>query len=196
MTSPTRYVKGSWKAVCDSCGQRFLSSQLRKRWDGLMVCPKDFEVRHPQDFVRAKVDIQAVPWARPESEDYQFIPIDYGKQFYETVVTRGGVSDRYIDSSYFAEDYLINGFTTNSEVTIIVGYNRSFTDLAVTGSLFSFGLTKPITDSTTNSDSFSFSLNKSLVDSVSSGESGTIISQDYVDYTYFSGDFVGTSVTF
>lgn len=72
MTSPTRYVKGSWKAVCDSCGQRFPSSQLRKRWDGLMVCPKDFEVRHPQDFVRAKVDIQVVPWSRPESEDYQF----------------------------------------------------------------------------------------------------------------------------
>lgn len=34
-----------------------------------MVCPQDFELRHPQDFVRAKPDIQSVPWTRPEPTD-------------------------------------------------------------------------------------------------------------------------------
>lgn len=72
MSSPTRYVKGNWKAVCDSCGFRFDASKLKKRWDGLMVCEMDYETRQPQDFVRAKVDIQAVPWTRPESTQYQF----------------------------------------------------------------------------------------------------------------------------
>lgn len=68
MSSP-RYKKGDWNAVCDSCGQRFKMSQLRERWDGLMVCSKDFEDRHPQDFVRAKADGQAVPVTKPESTD-------------------------------------------------------------------------------------------------------------------------------
>jgi len=69
MSSPTRYKKGDWKGVCDACGQRFLMSKLRLRWDGLMVCSKDWNPRQPQDFVRAKVDIQAVPVTRPESAD-------------------------------------------------------------------------------------------------------------------------------
>ena len=34
-----------------------------------MVCKDDYELRHPQDFVRAKQDIQAVPWTRPQSTD-------------------------------------------------------------------------------------------------------------------------------
>lgn len=72
MSSPTRYIKGQWKAVCDVCGFRFDSSQLKPRWDGLMVCSNDWEPRQPQDFVRAKADIQAVPWARPESVTYTF----------------------------------------------------------------------------------------------------------------------------
>ena len=69
MSSWPIYNKGEWDAICDACGQKFKSSELRKRWDGLMVCHKDYEVRQPQDFVRAKVDIQAVPWTRPEPSD-------------------------------------------------------------------------------------------------------------------------------
>jgi hypothetical protein len=36
----------------------------KRRWDGLIVCPKDFEHRHPQDFVRARADKIAVPFSR------------------------------------------------------------------------------------------------------------------------------------
>lgn len=72
--APIQYVKGDWKAVCDSCGRRFLASSLKKRWDGLMTCPDDYEQRNPQDFVRAKQDIQAVPWSRPEGQDSFLYP--------------------------------------------------------------------------------------------------------------------------
>lgn len=34
-----------------------------------MVCKEDWEPRQPQDFVRARIDIQAVPWSRPEPAD-------------------------------------------------------------------------------------------------------------------------------
>ena len=70
--NPT-YDKGNWLAICDDCGQKFKANILKLRWDGLMVCPADWEPRQPQDFVRAKIDIQAVPWSRPEASDY-FIP--------------------------------------------------------------------------------------------------------------------------
>ena len=64
-----RYVPGNWNAVCDVCAQKYKASEIKKRWDGLMVCPNDWEARHPQDFLRAVPDRQAVPWSRPETPD-------------------------------------------------------------------------------------------------------------------------------
>jgi len=87
MSSPTRYVKGDWKAVCDVCGFRFDASKLKTRWDGLKTCSNCFEERHPQDFVRAKVDIQAVPWTRPESEDSFVTPTTGGLLFFDSCDT-------------------------------------------------------------------------------------------------------------
>jgi hypothetical protein len=70
MGKPTSYYKrGDWLAICDVCGFRYNATELRLRWDGLRVCPKDFEVRQPQDFVRGVKDIQAPPWTRTPPED-------------------------------------------------------------------------------------------------------------------------------
>ena len=68
-----RFVPGDWNSVCDVCAQKYKSSQMRKRWDGLMVCPNDWEPRHPQDFLRSVPDRQDVPWSRPETPDV-FVP--------------------------------------------------------------------------------------------------------------------------
>jgi hypothetical protein len=67
------YLKlGEWNAVCDVCGFNYKSSQLRKRWDGFMVCDKDFELRNPQDFIRIPAEDSNLPWARPVP-DYTFV---------------------------------------------------------------------------------------------------------------------------
>ena len=60
---------GNWIADCDVCGRTYKASQLLQRWDGLMCCPDDWEIRHPQDFVRGVPDNMSVPWSRPESSD-------------------------------------------------------------------------------------------------------------------------------
>lgn len=59
-------VVGDWNALCDQCGRKFKASDLRKRWDGFMVCEQDWEPRHPQDFIRPVKDEQRVPWTRSE----------------------------------------------------------------------------------------------------------------------------------
>ncbi len=64
------YLKlGSWDAICDVCGFKYKADQLKLRWDGLMVCPHDWEYRHPQDFVRGVQDNTSTPWSRPGSTD-------------------------------------------------------------------------------------------------------------------------------
>jgi hypothetical protein len=76
---PNYYTKGDWNAICDACGMQFKASELRKRWDGLMVHSTCWEPRQPQDFVRGVADIQVPPWTRPESTDI----------FSRTIVTPG-----------------------------------------------------------------------------------------------------------
>jgi len=65
----TRAKKGSWVGVCEVCRFKFHASDLKKRWDGLYVCNKDFELRHPSDFFRMTPDDQSVAFTSPESTD-------------------------------------------------------------------------------------------------------------------------------
>lgn len=67
---PRAYLQwGSWNATCAVCGFRYKADQLKKRWDGLIVCEQDWEIRHPQDLIRIPKENQSVPWTRPEPQD-------------------------------------------------------------------------------------------------------------------------------
>jgi len=66
------YVLGAFNAICDVCGQKRKSYELRKRWDGIMACKRCWEPRQPQDFVRGIPDNMSPPWTRPDPEP-QFI---------------------------------------------------------------------------------------------------------------------------
>lgn len=61
-------VPGGHNAICDVCGFKFKGSELRKRWDNLMVCGADYETRHPQDFVRGIIDRQTPGYIRDQVE--------------------------------------------------------------------------------------------------------------------------------
>lgn len=64
-----RLKVGDWNAICDVCGFKFKASELRKRWDGLYVCTKDWEQRHESDLLRVKPEKITPPWVRPEPDD-------------------------------------------------------------------------------------------------------------------------------
>lgn len=62
------YKDGDWNAICDQCGVKEKASKLKLQWDGLQTCPKCFDKRHPQDFVRGVKDEQQVPFTRPDED--------------------------------------------------------------------------------------------------------------------------------
>lgn len=70
------YAHGQNNVICDVCGFKYKSSQVRTRWDGLTVCKKDWEPRQPQDFVRAKHDDQRPIVSSPEDDDVFLNPGD------------------------------------------------------------------------------------------------------------------------
>jgi len=68
------FKAGDWNAVCHECGAKKKASQLRRHWQGYYVCPNHWEPRHPQDFVRARADVQTPPWTQPDPPD-EFIAV-------------------------------------------------------------------------------------------------------------------------
>jgi hypothetical protein len=66
--------KGGYNALCDVCGWKYKASQLRKRWDGLIVCEKDWEMRHPSDLFKTVSDQSILLWTRPDEEGESVAP--------------------------------------------------------------------------------------------------------------------------
>lgn len=85
------FVSGQWNVTCDVCSKKIKSGEAKHRWDGFIVCPDDYEMRHPQDFVRARQDKITVPFSRP-------IP---------PIVTTGIVYPLYVDSWYVVDGYIL-----------------------------------------------------------------------------------------
>ena len=85
MSNQNTYKPKNWNALCDVCGFKFKSHDLRLRWDNMMVCRADWEPRHPQDFLRAvKETSNHLPWTRPDHDgpdvgpDYVTLYVDSG----------------------------------------------------------------------------------------------------------------------
>jgi hypothetical protein len=66
---------GDFLRVDDRSGFTHYASETRKEWNGAIVSRKSFEARHPQDFVRARVDKQRVPDPRSRPTDIFQVPV-------------------------------------------------------------------------------------------------------------------------
>lgn len=71
------FKSGAWNVICDVCGRKFKNTDVRKRWDGLVVCSNDWESRHVADFIRVKPEKNNVKDPRPEQAD-TFRTVIYG----------------------------------------------------------------------------------------------------------------------
>lgn len=181
-----RYVPGDWNSICDVCAQKYKASKLRKRWDGLMVCPHDWEPRHPQDFLRAVPDRQAVPWARPQTPDV-FVPIDW---------------DRYANDLVQVSDSLQTAATYFRYIPFSdVLQTLSPTQRPLNGQALNWGAlggadpAQPLTQETVhNTETLVLNFSKAITDTTSMSESlmallGTAIFDDATTSEYLSVTF-------
>jgi hypothetical protein len=61
------FKSGEWNVYCMVCNRKIKSGQMLKRWDGLLVCPDDYDNRHPMDFLRARQERISVPFTSDTS---------------------------------------------------------------------------------------------------------------------------------
>ena len=60
---------------CDVCGMDFRASEVKWRWDGLLVCEEDWEPRHQQDYVRPREDVIAAQGPVRSEPDDEFVTV-------------------------------------------------------------------------------------------------------------------------
>lgn len=190
------YTSGDHNIICDVCSKKIKMSDARKRWDGFLVCPEDFEERHSQDFVRARQDKISVSETRPRTQDaFRLREVLYDS----VVVSDSDFFDDYMlhdaNNMYFLEDYLedIRAFI------ITMNWQRDFNeDIPITESI-GIQSNMPFTDTINiTEDIFIGSrYRKTFTDTATIVDSGgDIFHTDYVEASYFSEYYVGTTYTF
>ncbi len=85
------YKSGDWNVVCPVCGFHYKSGELKRRWDGVMVCRDDWEPRHPLDLIKAPSPEQAIPWSSPEP-DITYLDVTYNTRV-ESTIPSGSFTD-------------------------------------------------------------------------------------------------------
>jgi len=94
-------IPGNWNALCDSCGRKFKALDLKRRWDGLMVCKEDYELRHESDFLRVQKEKITVEFSRPYPSTDTFVPIVWACTLESSVGVAGrGIAGCSIAGSY------------------------------------------------------------------------------------------------
>lgn len=85
------FKSGTWNVFCMVCNRKIKSDLALKRWDGLIVCPEDYENRHPLDFIRTRNERITVPFTADTAFN-QFNGPDYPQYPFCTASGSSGVA--------------------------------------------------------------------------------------------------------
>lgn len=86
----TSHTLGENLVVCDVCGCKYLSSEIRETWDGYLVCNRDWYPKHPQ------LDIKAIR---------DSAPVTYHRNPTDTFATP--LTGRYVEVNYWLSGYAV-----------------------------------------------------------------------------------------
>lgn len=165
-------ILGNWNALCDSCGRKYKANQLRKRWDGLMVCEEDWEQRHPQDLLRVQREQISVPWSRPYPAQDTYIP----ETLWYNQADAMGVNEVVVKNiSKYVGDALTSSNALNTNALDTFAFNvTDISSLYETFQLtesFLVSLARSFSETLSISETMSRTLNRPVSDTVSLGES-------------------------
>lgn len=194
------FKSGEYKVLCDVCGVVYRASEIKRRWDGAMCCPSDWEVRQPLDFLRVKPENNQLPFRRPDPVD-QFIPVNYWKDVADSQGIVENAIKTYIKyippippiQSGAINTSVINGMTLNS-YTLAGGISPVNEELITISETFSIIRSKTFNETVSVTESIGSSLSKSYSESMTTSETeGAGFSDSYSESITVSESLVRTS---
>jgi hypothetical protein len=111
---------GNWKVTCHVCGFWYPSSEIQKRWDGVLVCPKDYETRHPQTLIKVRGERAFPSFVSKDSNPDQYTTASYCDYITSSGVADYAVADCARADGTFNIDLMIDLFNTTSIAGIAI----------------------------------------------------------------------------
>lgn len=71
--------EGEHYIICERTGRKILASKAAEEWTGRFVSLSDIDYRHPQEFVRGRIDRQSVPFVRTPAD--VFVNADFNEDW-------------------------------------------------------------------------------------------------------------------
>lgn len=122
-----RFKLGANNVICDRCGFKKKSFEVRKEWTGFYVCKECWEPRHPQDFVRGRRDRQVPYVNRPEPADV-FITLQLTLTITGFGATVNGAFTATFTFSESVSDFVLGDITvTNGTASSFSGSGTTYT---------------------------------------------------------------------
>ena len=113
---------GNWKVACQVCGFWYPSSEINKRWDGLLVCDADNEARHPQTLIKIRGETAVPDFVNSDGIDNFIFVCDFinsqgladigvadcarADVVYDNLVPDIGPLTQYVVADYVSLDYV------------------------------------------------------------------------------------------
>lgn len=197
------YIAGEHNLICDVCSKKIKSHEGKMRWDGFFVCKEDWEPRHPQDFIRAKVDKITVPMIRPiPNEPFKLLQGIFDLHKYEDPIEISVNFSRSLSDDNILQDSLVisRDISLTDSITYTENFSKNLDYIIVDNNTLTEILAKDIltsvTDTNTLLESFSLEKTVNLTDTNNWTSSGVINLPLYALSDYFAEDYTETTRTF
>ena len=202
MAVDNNYKSGAWWIICDSCSKKTKSDDAKKRWDGFLVCPSCFEMRHPQDFVKTKQDKITVPIIRPRPPDIgifsvgAFDTLSWADSLIISRLRALALTDTlsWLDPILISKSVTLDDAWSLSE-SLLFNSTRLLTDTLTLSESLEKQLIRGLSDSLTYAEVLDIFKSITLTDAHTFSDSGSIALPIYA-YDYFAEDYTQTTQTF
>lgn len=116
----------SYNVICPMCQRKFKNTDMKRRWDGLIVCEEDWEPRHPMDFYRTINDNHVLPFVLTNTNQVEktWTPVYVNRT---DVAGTGTITD--------SAAYTLNGTDVDFTVQIAITGNATTATASATLSL-------------------------------------------------------------
>lgn len=115
------YKQGTWNIVCYVCGKKYKADEVKRRWDDVYVCKKDYERRHDQELLRVEPEHNNVSFVRAYPLNDTFINYTCS------------MDESYARANIATADCARISWMGYSDVMPILNPNRAIAGLAIAG---------------------------------------------------------------
>jgi len=129
------YKKGDFYVTCPISGFTYMRSEMRRRWDGLLVHKSEWNPRQPQDTIILRPEIVPRNVGLGEQQDTaEYIDVAY------PLISDNGLQGSFTDYIFTADNDAVDGdfYIAFTSASLSIGATKKYVEVALTNAGFPY----------------------------------------------------------